>query len=109
MQIAPTKLKGNSIAAPICAEIAGGLRDPFTSGSGLSLDSKGIVCESREWLRIQPCSEGYKQGCAKGDRLGAAHDRRGSIAGFPEPRVNDDPKIVIKRGNDIKRRKNRQH
>jgi len=62
MQTAPTKLKGNSMAAPSCAEIAGGLRNPFTSGSGLSLDSKGIVGQPREWLRIQPRGEGYKQG-----------------------------------------------
>src|SRR6202035_1660649 len=106
MQTAPTKLKGNSMAEPSCAEIAGGLRGPFTSGSGLSLDSEGIVSKPSEWFRIQPCRQGYKQGCAESDGLGAAHDRRGSIARLSEPGVNDDAEIVIHRGDDVERGEN---
>src|SRR5882672_12453616 len=106
---APTKLKGNSMAAPSCAEIAGGLRNSFTSGSGLSLDSEGIVSEPSEWFRIQPRGEGYKQRRAEGDGLRVAHHRRGGFAGFSEPGVNDDAEIVVEGGKNVERGDDGQH
>src|SRR3979411_1364657 len=98
----PTRMNGNSIAIAYCCEAL------FTcfaagqiSGSGLSWDSEGIGGQSSERLRIQPRGQGYKQGRAESDSLGAAHDRGGSAAGLFEPGVNDDAKVVVERRNDV--------
>src|SRR5580693_6570201 len=98
----PTKMNGSSIAVAICCE------NPLAcfsagevSGSGLSLDSEGIVSEPSERLRIQPRGEGYKQRRAESDGLGAAHDRRGGVAGLFEPGVNNDAEIIIESGDDV--------
>src|SRR5579859_297019 len=106
----PTKMNGSSIAVAICCE------KPFAcfsageiSGSGLSLDSEGIVSEPGEWLRIQPRGEGYKQGRAEGDSLGVGHEWHGGVPGLFEPGVNDDAKIVVERGDDVERGKYRKH
>src|SRR5882762_5135055 len=106
----PTKMKGSSIAIAFCCEkffpclAAGGVR-----WSGLSLDSEGIVSEPGERLRIQPRRQGYKQGRAESDGLGAAHERRGVVTRLFEPSMNDDAEIVVQRGNDIERGENREH
>src|SRR5258708_36864356 len=105
----PTKMNGSSIAVEICCV------NPLacfsageTSGSGLSLDSEGIVCKTSERLRIQPRRESYKQRRAECYGLRVAHKRCGSIPGLLEPGMNDNAKIVVERGNDVEGRENRQ-
>src|SRR5260221_6048948 len=106
----PTKMKGSSIAIAFCCEkffpclAAGGVR-----WSGLSLDSEGMVSEAGERLRIQPRRQGYKQRRAEGDGVGAAHERRGGVAGLFEPSVDGHAEIVVERGNDTERGENREH
>src|SRR5258708_13878379 len=100
----PTKMKGSSIAIAFCCEkLLAWFRAGETSGSGLSLDSEGIVSEPGEWLRIQPRGESYKQGSAQGDRLRVGHEWRGRIARLFQPCVNDDAEIIVDRGNEIER------
>src|SRR5882757_7301313 len=106
----PTKMKGSSIAIAFCREkFFPRLAEGGISGAGLSLDSKGIVSEPRERLRIQPRRQGYKQRRAEDDGLGAAHERRGGVAGLFEPSVDDHAEIVVERGNDIECGENREH
>src|ERR1700741_4676492 len=106
----PTKMKGISIATAFCCEMFfARLVAEEICWSGLLLDSEGIVCEPREWLRIQPRSEGYKQGCPEGDGLRVGHERRGGVAGLFEPGVSDNAQIVVERGNDTERGENSQH
>src|SRR6267142_2093537 len=94
----PTKMKGSSIAIAFCREkFFPRLAAEGISGAGLSLDSKGIVSEPRERLRIQPRRQGYKQRRTEGDGLGAAHERRGGVAGLFEPSVDDHAEIVVER------------
>src|SRR5260370_42003856 len=82
----PTKMKGSSIAIAFCCEkLLACFAAGETSGSGLSLDSKGIVSGPGEWLRIQPRGESYKQGRAEGDTMRVGHRRRGGMGGFFEP------------------------
>src|SRR5882724_11670474 len=106
----PTKMKGSSMAIAFCCEkFLACFTAGETSGSGLSLDSEGIVSEPGEWLRIQPRGEGYKQGRAECDRLRVGHKRCRGIARLFEPCVNYDPQIVVERGDDAERSENRQH
>src|SRR6266849_5147940 len=106
----PTKMNGSSITIAFCREkLFACFAAGESSGSGLSLDSKGIVSQPGERLRIQPRRQGYKQGRAESDRLGAAQDRCGSIAGLLEPGVNYDAEIVVERRNDIERRENSEN
>src|SRR5258708_1459040 len=106
----PTKMKGSSIAIAFCREklfprlAAGGI-----SGAGLSLDSKGIVSEPGERLRIQPRRQGYKQRRTESDGLGVAHERPWGVAGLFQPSVDDHAEIVVERGNDVERCENSQH
>src|ERR1700751_395112 len=103
----PTKMKGSSIAIAFCREkFLASLAAGETSGSGLSLDSEGIVSEPGERLRIQPRGESYKQGRAQGDRLRVGHKRCRRVAGLFEPCVNYDTEIVVDRGDDVERSEN---
>src|SRR5260221_6634872 len=106
----PTKMKGSSMAIAFCCEkFLACFTAGETSGSGLSLDSEGIVSEPGEWLRIQPRGESYKQRRAEGDRLSVGHEGRGRIAGLFQPGVNDDAEIIVDRGNEIERGEDGQH
>src|SRR6266403_4929319 len=106
----PTKMKGSSIAIAFCREkFFPRLAEGEISGAGLSLDSKGIVSEPRERLRIQPRRQGYKQRRAESDGLGVAHERRWGVAGLFEPSVDDHAEIVVERGSDVERCENSHH
>src|SRR5260221_13804381 len=98
----PTKMKGSSMAIAFCCEkFLACFTAGETSGSGLSLDSEGIVSEPGEWLRIQPRGERYKQGRAEGDRLRVGHEWRGRIAGLFEPGGKEGAEIIVDRGSGI--------
>src|ERR1700692_2682708 len=110
MTMQPTKMNGSSITIAFCCEkLLACFAAGEVSGSGLSLDSKGIVSEPSERLRIQPRGESYKQRRAESYGLGAAHDWRGGVAGFLQPGVNDDAEIVVERRHDVERGENREH
>src|ERR1700688_1106114 len=94
----PRKMNGSSITLAFCCEeLFACFASGEVSGSGLSLDSEGIMSKPSERLRIQPRRQGYKQGRAESDGLGAAHDRRGSVAGLLEPGGNDPAERKIQR------------
>src|SRR5258708_38051638 len=98
----PTKMKGSSIAIAFCCEkLLACFAAGETSGSGLSLDSEGIVSEPGEWLRIQPRGERYKQGRAESDSLCVGHKWRGRGAGLFEPCVKYAAEIVVERRNNV--------